>query len=182
MTPISLEDFIAELRTLPYFQPDGKPDPDWILVLGKNWTVARIAAADAAKAAAKGGSNGTSDSQWDAARTAAWNGARIAASDAGRNEAWEKAWDLARDATREAVWTAARLAAPEAAWAVPWDAAWHIADYAAICVVCGDLDVLGQHFQTIERRIDVWRKGYALMAEVNGTLYVYATLSTLLEN
>ncbi|HLH32022.1 MAG TPA: hypothetical protein VKY31_12540 [Terriglobia bacterium] len=172
---LSLEHFLEELRDTAYFQPDGNPDPEWLLVLGKTWTAARIAVADAAKAAAKAAvANAGTESAWDAARTSAWNLARIAASDAGRNELWETAWDKARDASREFVWAAARTEAPDAAWAVPWDAAWHIADYAVICVVCGDLPVPEHHRHTIEKRMEVWRKGYALMAEVNGMLYVYA--------
>ncbi len=173
----SLEQFIEELRTLPYFQPDGNPDPDWLLVLGKTWSAARNAAADAAKAALKlsaASAPASGDSSWDSARTAAWNAAKIAASDAGREAAWEAAWDSARDVTREAAWAAARSEAPDTAWAGPWDAAWHSADYAAICIVCADLSLPSKHLQTIERRLNVWRKGYALMAEVGGTLYVYA--------
>ena len=177
MNSISLGQLIDELKTLPYFQPDGNPDPDWLLVIGKNWTAARLAAADAAKAAAKAATPGeSSDSAWDAARTAAWNAAKIAASDANRTPDWEAAWDRARDVTREAAWAAARVDAPDAAKAIPWDAAWHAADYAAICGICSDLSLPPEHFRTIERRIEVWRKGYALMSEVNGTLYVYAAI------
>jgi hypothetical protein len=179
MKKISLEQFIEELRTIRYFQPDGDPDPDWLLVLGKTWTAARVAVADAAKAVARVVTSGSSsDSSWDAARTAAWNAAKIAASDAGRNAEWESAWDSARDVTRETAWASARSEAPDSAWAVPWDAAWHAADYAAICVVCSDLKIQPEHFQTIERRMNVWRKGYALMAEIHGTLYVYAAQTT----
>jgi hypothetical protein len=174
MERVSQNLIIEELKTLPYFQPDGKPDPDWLLVTGRNWTAARVAAADAAKAAARAAATGESgDSAWDAARTAAWNAAKISASDANRSAEWEAAWDNARDVTREAAWAAARVEAPDVAKTIPWDAAWHAADYAVICGVCSDLDIPSEHLRTIERRIDVWRKGYALMSEVNGTLYVY---------
>ncbi len=176
---VSLDQFIEEIKTLRYFQPDGNPDPDWLVVLGKTWTAARTAAGDAAKAAARAvAPTGSIDSAWDAARTLAWNAAKIAASDAGRNGQWEAAWDSARDATRESAWAAARSEAPDTAWSVPWDAAWHAADYAAICIVSSDLNIPPEHFCTIERRLDVWRKGYALMAEVNGTLYVYGSSSS----
>jgi len=180
MTKLSLDQFIEQLKTIPYFQPDGDPDPEWLLVLGKTWSAARSAAADAAKAAAKIASAASSSSAWDAARTAAWNAAKIAASDAERDADWASAWDAARDVTREAAWAAARSEAPDTAWAGPWDAAWHAADYAAVCIVCGDLFVAREHLQTIERRLDVWRKGYALMAEVGGTLYVYAAHTAIL--
>jgi len=174
MTKLSLDQFIEQLKTIPYFQPDGDPDCEWLLVLGKTWRAARSAAADAAKAAAKVALAGSKNSAWDAARTAAWNAAKIAASDAERDAEWASAWDAARGAAREAAWAAARSEAPDTAWAGPWDAAWHAADYAAICIVWSDLLLQEEHLQNIERRLNVWRKGYALMAEVGGTFYVYA--------
>jgi replicative DNA helicase len=38
----------------------------------------------------------------------------------------------------------------------------------------GDLDVDQKHRDHIAARMEVWRKGYCLLCDVNGELYVYA--------
>ena len=100
-------------------------------------------------------------------RAAARNAARNAAWDAARNAAWDAAWDAARGATRGAAWDAA------------WDAAWGVARGAAsFCslFVCMDLDINFKHFEHMNKRMEVWRKGYGLLCDVDGVLYVYKKL------
>jgi hypothetical protein len=114
--PISLESFVHELRTLPYWQPDGQPLPEWLLFAGTSW-----------------------DAAWNAARDAAWNAA------------WNAA--TARDAA--------------------WNAAQDAALYAAVQIVCADLDIDPEWRAHVEARMQVWRKGYGLLCDVEGRLYVY---------
>jgi hypothetical protein len=48
------------------------------------------------------------------------------------------------------------------------DAAW-----AAAGIICGDL-IAATHKRHFAARRDVWRKGYCLLCDVDGVLYVYA--------
>ena len=87
-----------------------------------------------------------------------------------RGETWAAARDTARDAAWATVWAAAGDAARDAAWDAAWDAAlWVIANF-----VCAGLPLQLQHIEHARRRWKVWQKGYALLCDVNGVLYVYA--------
>jgi hypothetical protein len=138
------EAFVAELPTLPWLQPQGDPDQGWRVF------ETRAAARDETRAAAR-----------DAARDAAWAAAWVAARDA----AWAAAGDAAWVAARDAAWAAAGVAARDAAWAA--------ALWARVLVV---RDLLGDdspHVQHAAARTDVWRRGYGLLCDVEGELYVY---------
>ncbi len=78
-------------------------------------------------------------------------------------------WDAAGDAARDA----ARGAARDAAWDAAWDAAGGAALYAQCCLLCADLPLAEEHKAHAHARWAVWRAGYALLGDVNGTLYVY---------
>ena len=41
-------------------------------------------------------------------------------------------------------------------------------------IVIMDLDIDFKHFEYANRVMEVWRKGYALLCDVDGILYVYA--------
>ena len=41
-------------------------------------------------------------------------------------------------------------------------------------IVCKGLPMKTKHLRHVNARMDVWRKGYCLLCDVNGTLYVYA--------
>jgi len=92
---------------------------------------------------------------WDAAWDAVWGAARGAA------------WDAARDAARGAAWDAARGAARGAAW----DAAL-FSEY----IITADLKFEGRekHLKHVKARWEVWQKGYGLLSDVDGVLYVFA--------
>ena len=62
--------------------------------------------------------------------------------------------------TRAAAWSAARAAA--------WDAS-----VFARMLVCLDLKMDVKHLIHLNARMQVWRKGYGLLCDVNGILYVY---------
>jgi hypothetical protein len=146
-----VEAFVAELPSWPWMQPQGDPDPSWEVfsTIDVAWVAARSAARDAAR-----------DAAWDEARVAARNVARSAARDA----ACDAARDAAGDAGRDAVWVAAR----DAAWAVSGDAGlW------SQVLVCGGLPLDQRHIDHARARMDVWRRGYGLLCDVDGVLYVY---------
>jgi hypothetical protein len=102
---------------------------------------------------------------WDAARDAV----RDAARDAVRDAVQDAAWAAARDAVRDAAWDAARDAVRDAAW----DAARDAALYARSEFVCSGLKLAEKHRTHIRARMEVWQKGYSLLCDVDGVLYVY---------
>jgi len=191
-------EFVARLPSVPYFQPDDKPLKSWKLFTAAAgdatrdaawgntyrdaagnaaWAAARDAAWDAARAAAW---DATLDAAWDAARDAArdaaWDAARAAAGNAARDAAGVAAGVAAGDAAGAATWDAAGAAAGDAAWdaarAAARAAAWDAALYAR-GIIAGD-KLAKKHRNHIEARWRVWQKGYALLCDVNGTLYVYS--------
>ena len=90
---------------------------------------------------------------------------RDAASGAARGAAWDAAWGAARDAA----WDAARGAARGAAWDAARDAELKVqTDF-----ICDGLDIDQRHRDHAEARWNVWRKGYGLLCDVDGVLYVY---------
>ena len=86
---------------------------------------------------------------------AAWNAARDAAMDA----AWDAAWDVAWDAAMDADMDAARYAA--------WDAALYST------AIVSNWKFAEKHKTHIKKRMEVWQKGYGLLCDVGGKLYVY---------
>jgi hypothetical protein len=143
-------EFVATIPRVPWFRPDGKPDPEWRVY------PTRAAAGAAAGAVAR-----------DAARVAAWDAARDAGDAAGAavwDAAGATAWVAARDAVR-----AVGDAAGDAARAAAWDAAWEC----QVNHLCSDLGIEDHHRRAVSDRWRVWQKGYGLFAEVGGVLYVY---------
>jgi hypothetical protein len=154
------EGWIATLRDIAWLKPDGKPNKEWKVF------PTRAAAWDAT---------------WAAARAAA----RDVARDAARAAAWSAAWSATRAAARAAAWTAAGDAAGDAAWSVAWsvagaaagaaagDAAGDAALYVRGEYICKDLKLAEKHHTHIRKRMEVWQKGYGLLCDVSGVLYVY---------
>ena len=75
----------------------------------------------------------------------------------------KKEWMLFE--TRDAAWAAARDAAR--------DAAWDAALYSRGMFICDGLKLAEKHKTHIRKRMEVWQKGYGLLCDVNGKLYVY---------
>jgi hypothetical protein len=146
------ETLVASLTDLPWLKPDGKPLKAWRLF--PTLLAAWDAAEDAARAAA-----------WDAAEDAAEDAARAAAKAAARAAAW--------DAARAAAWDAAEAAAWDAAGVAGRNAAGDAALYVVVAGLCGDLVVAACHRRHVLRRWRVWQKGYGLLCDVKGTLFVY---------
>jgi hypothetical protein len=146
------QDYITKLPGTPWFKNDGNPNADWKLY------PTRAAAGDAAW-----------DAAWDAARDAAGAAAR----DAARDAAWAAAWDAAGDAARAAAGDAAGAAARDAAGDAAWDAAGDAALYTRVEFVCAGLNLEEKHREHARARWEVWAKGYGLLCDVDGALYVY---------
>jgi len=70
-------------------------------------------------------------------------------------------------AARDAAWAAARDAARAAAGDAAWDAA-----LLSRCLVVSDL-IDPKHLAHARARWDVWRRGYGLLCDVDGVMYVY---------
>ena len=166
-----LEKFISSVSDIPYFKPEGAPKRGWKVFYGENLAAAWSAAKDAAWVASMAMEE---DSAMNAAKDAAWVGAmgaiRDAALEANRELAWIKAWDTARDAAWNAVGTIARNLASVAAGDAVLDAA-----LMAQLLVVKDLDFKDKdkHVRHVTERMDAWKMGYGVAADVNGTLYVY---------
>ena len=145
-----VEEFCASIKDVPFLRPDGNTEPEWKLFTAPTWAAARAAA-------------------W----AAAWDATRAAARAAARAAVWDAAWDAARSAA----WDAARSAARSAAWAAAWAAAWDAARDAELMVsiaVCDGRSLDPKHTDHAKARWRVWQKGYGLLCDVNGTLYVYS--------
>ena len=162
-------DFVEkEIPATKFFKPDGKPKKEWKMFYGDTWDAARDAAWGTARGAALGAALGAA---WGAARDAAW--------DAARDAAWDAAWGAARDAARGTARGAARDAAWDAPWLAAWDAAWGAARDAVLLArfyVVEDLEFKdkAKHLAHVKARWEVWQKGYGLLCDVDGVLYVYA--------
>lgn len=145
-----IEAFVAELPTLPWLEPQGEPDPVWrVFETGRAaWMVTRRVARR---------NNG-----WLAAIAAAEKVAAHAIDDCAyqeaQNDVWFAAWDAASNGV--AVWDAVADAAKDA---VLW----------ASVLMCQDLSLPQTHIEHARARMDVWRRGYGLLCDVDGKLYVY---------
>ena len=101
------------------------------------------------------------DAALDAAMDAAWDAASDAARDATRDAAWDAAWDAARDSALGAARDATR------------DAAWDAALFVAAEYICRGTKLARKHREHARKRMEVWRKGYGLLCDVGGGLFVY---------
>lgn len=79
----------------------------------------------------------------------------------------------ARNAARNAAGNAAGNAAWDAAWNAAWDAARN-ARLSTYVALTSDLDVSQSHRDHNKARMEVWQKGYCLLCDVEGELYVYS--------
>ena len=143
-----VEEFIKELKTADYwFKNDGNPNPEWKLFKTRN-----------------------------AARNAARNAVGYAARNAVGYTAWNAAWNAADMDAARAAGEAAGDAARDTAWNAAGDTAWNAAGDTTVfarMLCCIDLDVELKHLLHLNARMEVWRKGYGLLCDVDGVLYVY---------
>lgn len=114
------------------------------------------------------------DPSWRIFTRKTWDAHRAAALYAARDAAWNAARDAARNAARDAAWNAARNAARDAARDAAWDGASDSALYAFVTYICHDLPIDAVHRDHINARWNAWQKGYAVLGDINGKLYVYS--------
>ena len=144
--------FLKQIPRTPWFKRVKPPRKHWKMfktrdsVRASAWVSALVSARASAGASA---------------RASAWVSARASARDSARDSAGDSAGDSARDSAWDSAWDSAR------------DSAWDSALYAQLLVV-SDLDTLDhKHVLHIKRRWDVWQRGYGLLCDVDGVLYVY---------
>lgn len=152
------QEFVKSIKDVKFFQPDGDPDPKWRLFTAPTWDAALAAAGVDAQNAA-----------WVAALDVARNAAFAAADAAARNAAWVAADAGALDVALAAADAAVDAAVLDAARVAARDARLNV-----LMAIISDLDVPQQHRDHAAARWRVWQKGYALLCDVNGVLYVYA--------
>ena len=88
---------------------------------------------------------------------------------------WSAARSAARSAAESAAWSAARSAARSAAWGAARSAA-RSAVLTTTALICSDLSLAPEHLDYTTARMNVWRKGYGLLYDVDGILYVYESV------
>ena len=175
-----LRTFMNSIPKTKWYQPDGKPNPKWHISYGDTWDSAWASAWASARASAR-------DSAWASARdsvwASAWDSAWASAWASARASAWDSARASARDSVWASAWASARDSVWASAWASAWDSAWASArasarDFSlmACMIIVSDLDYPDKekHEKHVSSRIEVWKKGYGLLYDVRGVLYVYA--------
>ena len=174
-----LADFLATIPKIPYLKPDGKPKKEWKVFYGRTWNAAWDAASGASRDTAM---NTASNAAWDTTWNTTINAVKKAASGASRDTASNIASDAARNAAMNAILDTASNAAwdtNEAASGAAWDTA-----LIARFIVVEDLEFKDKekHLAHAQARWEVWKKGYGLLCDVDGVLYVYAIKTPKNEN
>jgi len=151
-----LFDFINSIPQVKFFKPDGKPKKEWKIFYGDTWA-----------------------SAWESAQASAWDSALASAH--------ASAWDSARDSAQASAWACAEDSARVSARASARDSARDFKgaftrDFSlkAEMIVVSDLNYKdkAKHERHVNKRIEVWKKGYGLLCDVDGVLYVYAKKGT----
>lgn len=149
---------LDELKAFPWLKPDGSPRPEWQVFTAPTLPAAWDAAVEA-----------TQGTGVDAALNAAVEAARAAARDEGWDTAWNAAWDAVMGTpTWYQAWDGARGTGLD----VAQDATRDMALLYWIETAAPGIDA--SHIAHARARVEVWRKGYALLCDVGGVLYVYA--------
>ncbi|TXH56791.1 MAG: hypothetical protein E6Q97_05710 [Desulfurellales bacterium] len=160
------EQFVIGLKDIPWGRPDGNPNPEWVLFTAPTLDGARAEARAAADKAAY-----AREVIRDMAYAMACAVAEAAA------DARDAVYEAACDFTFDAAYTAAALAPAadrDVAFAAAYSAFHDAVLYTSVQHICGDLDIEQRHRDCVEARWEVWRKGYWLAGEVEGTLFVYS--------
>lgn len=146
---------IADMRTW-FLNPHEPPEEAWQVFYGSSWAVAGRAAKRAAM----------NEVVWDDDSEAARLAAASAATHAGREKEWHAVFNSATEAVRAAAGKKSlttRRARMDAA-------------VLASLLLVEDLEFEGkeQYLKRARERWSVWQKGYALLCDKDGKLYVYA--------
>lgn len=189
-----MPEFLAELKTLPWFSPDGS------LHDGQDGIRLFYAQSDAHTAAYQAPcANGTDfalRAACEAADDAAWERAKYEAQEAAKQAASHVAEDAARkaafaiamdDATAaadrinraySAFFRAAKTSPEAICMDAVRDAMTSAAAYAKVmCCATANLPIAAEHVEHVRKRMDVWRHGYGVYCEVDGVLYCYRRIA-----
>lgn len=151
-----LDSFIFEdIKKISFLKPDGNPKKEWKIFYGDTWDAAMQAAADAIR-------NTTWDTAKNAAQTAIW--------DAVWNASRNTATNTHINAIRNIIWNITRDIVQSAGWDAAFDAALY-----SYYILASDLEIKDKekHLEHVKARWEVWQKGYGLLCDVDGVLYVY---------
>ena len=159
--------FMAEIERIDWYSCKGPMDENWKVYDTR--FAARVAAGDAAWDAAR---DAARNATWDAARCSArdatWDAARCSARDA----TWDATFNAAFNAARDATWDITMGMARDAARDTTWDAA-RDASLIAMCIITRDLPGGEKRYRYARKWWQVWKRGYCLLYDINGTFYVY---------
>jgi len=186
-----VQNFIESLKQINWFKPDGKPKKEWKIFYGDTWGEARRKAREATHGVMqKTAWDMIHDATWDATQAAArigawnaaWNAAKKMATECSKRHSKSVSWDTKTGRRRWlGVWSFSdgfirgMTGAHDEAKAAVENVAYDTALYASMLVV-SDLDFphKTKYIQHARERMEVWEKGYALLCDVDGVLYVYA--------
>jgi len=167
------------IRAAKFLEPDGNPNTEWRLFYGKNWYSAMYMALSLARG-----------NPMDSARDAALGASGAAVRGTERDAAWVSTWNAIREIARDAAMGTVK----EMARTLPWGAE-RGAELSALlkaagtsavcagvlsdCIITHDMNVKDKerHMSHAKARWEVWNKGYGLLCDVEGVLYVYAKKS-----
>jgi len=153
-----VEEFVSELSGIPWVTPQGDPDPKW-----------RMFEPDAVRRAV-----------WSPLYSPIWNVGRRRARHALQNIEMHAGRDrdaaltMAEDSLFSAVLDA--IAEKSVAEFVPRDFGWTAAEDAQLwarALICSDLGIDQDCVDYLRSRMDVWRRGYAVLYDERGVLCVY---------
>jgi hypothetical protein len=172
------QSFVTSIFDTKLLQPDGKPDEEWKVSYGETWDKARSAALAAADAA----TGKVQDTRYsnlesiipDAFEDADWG-------NIGSLELYH-AWDDVRLRTLHATEYAVSVAASRSAIDTddtPVFGAMKDAELLSQLLRVNDIEGIeikgmDAHLAYARARWRVWQKGYALLCDVDGVMYVYA--------
>ncbi len=169
----SPEKFLASIANTKFFCPDGKPNPEWKVFYGDTWESARKTTEEAVLGIGERGFLYplVTNSAWDAASNALQDEAepplRRTYDNAGP-EVWDAVFDTA---VKQGALFGNSPGFPYMASAASEDATL----YLRYLSEKGDFEGKDKYLAHAKARWEVWQKGYALLCDVNGVLYVYAS-------
>jgi len=156
---LAVNRFLASISKIKWFGNHRPLKAEWQIfdTMDTAWSKARNTAKDAFWSKAW-------NTAWNAACSAVWNISK----DTARNAVKDAAKDAAWNAASSAVWNTGK----DIVWSIPWNAAKDAALYAQM-LICLDFNLEKRHIDHIKACWETWKRGYGLLCDVNGTLYVY---------
>lgn len=140
-------EFIESIRQIPRFSSQGDPDPAWRVFETRNDV-----------------------------RNVAWRGSGVGNLGDARNDAWDAVLTVAHRNGRNSARKAISAAAIASIGNINDDAALDAVLLASI-LVCDGINLDERHAVHARARWDVWMRGFGLLCDVDGVLYVYRRIA-----